>query len=447
MKRLMNIMAGSAVASVVLMLSLLSSCTLVEFTGDPINSFDDMKEVERSQTSPVSFDVEWPSNIDESDKPQYITVVMNRIQSSAARYVMHLDAFGNVLDSAEIPEDGTTDETPEDDGTNDDIPENGDSSDEGTEGDGTTEELDSETVAPMFPEVRKGFYSIAAVAVIDKNDFNAPKIEEFADSLETKMRDVKVTIPQLTKEEKVEKQYVDYNPVYPYIRNVSPIYYVRPTVKTHTEIWTERDEVKTIVLKPQPLTRKLTVRVAIDVEEGVQIDRLVGAFSGIPSEVQLMTGYVSEKNTSKVPFEFTSEDGKNFEGTIHIFGLFPPANETQFAGPGILTLSIQASAEEDGTKHSTIFYNNVNMKKEIEDAEIMILTEDRSAYRFSDTENTDDQGAYLEIKDFNLKVSDSNVDKITRYMVVSGKGQGFNKWKPVEGNEDKEENPGLNPEV
>ena len=183
------------------------------------------------------------------------------------------------------------------------------------------------------------------------------------------------------------------------------------------------------------------------VEEGVKIDRLVGAFSGIPSEVQLMTGYVSEKYTSKVPFEFTSEDGKNFEGTLHIFGLFPPANESQIAGPGILTLSIQASAEEDGTKHSTIFYNNVNMKKEIEAAEIMILTEDRSAYRFSDTENTDAQGAYLEIKDFNLKVSDSNVDKITRYMVVSGKGQGFNKWKPVEGNEDKDENPGLTPEV
>ena len=443
MKRLMNIMAGSAVVSVALMLSLLSSCTLVEFTGDPINSFDDMVEVERSQTSPVSFEVEWPSNIDESEMPQYITVVMNRIQSSAARYVMHLDAFGNVLDSAEIPEDGTTDETPEDDETGDnDSPE-----DDGTEGEGTTGELDSEAIGPIFPAVKKGFYSIAAVAVMDMNDFIVPKIEEFADSLETSMRDVKVTIPQLTREEKVEKQYVDYNPVYPYIRTVAPIYYVRPSVKTHTEIWTERNEIKTVVLKPQPLTRKLTVKVKIDVEEGVKIDRLVGAFSGIPSEVQLMTGYVSDKHTGKVPFEFTSDDGKNFEGTIHIFGLFPPANEEQFAGPGILTLSIQASAEENGTKHSTIFYNNVNMKKEIEDAEIMILTEDRSAYRFSDTENTDNQGAYLEIKDFNMMVSDSNVDKITKYMVVSGKGQGFNKWIPVEGNDNKEENPGLNPEV
>ena len=521
----MDITARMAV-SAMLMLAFAASCTMVEFTGSPLDTFDDMKDVEKSHTTRIMFDVEWPAGIPEEDMPNYITVVMNRIQNSAARYVIHLDGMGNVLDSAEIPEEPGTDEpgadTPgtEEPGTEEpgtDVPEteepepeepeteepgtgndesgndesgnedggtgaengeasefdepaegdgnegngedgNGEESDgENTDGEGDTENenTDNEGWEPEEgpapdgpPAVRNGFYSIAAVAVKDFNDFIVPAIEEFADSLETSMRDVNVTIPLITREEKIEKDYVDYNPVYPYIKSISPIYYVRPSVKTHTEIWTDHaSDIKTVTLKPQPLTRRLKVKLPLEVEDSVTVDRIIASISGVPRNVQLMTGYVSEKGTGKMPIEFTSTDGKNFEGEINIFGLFAPKLDSLFVGPGILTLTIQASTEKDGRKYSAKRPYNLNMKQAIEAAEIMILTEDRSAYRFSDTENTDAQGNYLEVKSFEISVTKEQTDPIRREDLIIGKGQGFNQWVPIEDNEDKDKNPGLNPEV
>lgn len=447
MKRFVNILTGSVATSIIALVSLLSSCTMVEFKGDPINSFDDMEDFERSQNSDVRFEIEWPSTVSAEDMPEHVTVVMNRIQSTSARYVVNLDKNGNILgivtpEDPETPEEPETEEPGTDDSGSDMPAENGDA-----------EEFNDQVETPEIDtyngtiSIRNGFYSVAAIAVADVNEFSLPKITDFANSLETGMRDVNIVIPQLTREEKIENQYVDYNPVYPYIKSVSPFYYVRPSVKTHTEVWAENKEVKTVTLHPQLLTRKLTVKVPISIEEGVKIERLFGVLSGIPSEVQLMTGYVSDKNTSKMPIEFSTKDGVNYEGTINIFGLFPPTDTLKFAGPGILTLSIQASLEEDNVKYMHLFHSNINMKEVIEQEEIMILTEDRSAYRFSDTEKTDADGSYLEIRDYELSVDADATDPITRYMVKTGTGQGFNKWVPVTGTDDKESNPGLNPEV
>ena len=87
------------------------------------------------------------------------------------------------------------------------------------------------------------------------------------------------------------------------------------------------------------------------------------------------------------------------------------------------------------------------MKKTIEAAEIMIQTEDRSAYRFSDTENTDSEGNYLEIKSFTISADKNQLEPVKRENIISGNGNGFTVWKPVADNENEEINPGLHPEV
>ena len=87
------------------------------------------------------------------------------------------------------------------------------------------------------------------------------------------------------------------------------------------------------------------------------------------------------------------------------------------------------------------------MKKTIDEAEIMIQTEDRSAYRFSDTENTDKEGNYLEIKDFTITADKTQLEPISRDNIISGNGNGFTVWKPITDNENEEINPGLHPEV
>lgn len=431
--------------AVMLLSALIVSCTKVEFTGDPIKSFDDIQSVEINSTTKIDFEIEWPSDIEEDNIPEYITVVMNRIQNSRAHYVYHLDSNGDVIVSEEIPEEENPEveeETPEvKDGA--EVEENPE-----TEDDSEVEDDYEEGMSEGVPTVQNGFYSIAAVAVNDQKDFDLPVVEQFADSLDYSMRDVYVTIPKLTREEKIEQNYIDYNPVYPYIRTVKPFYYVRPSIKTHTEIWTNRGEdIKTIHLRPQPLTRKVSFNIGMEVEEGVVIERIVGMISGVPSKVQLMTGYVEDKQTSKVPFDMKPDGENRYSGEINVFGLFPPAKDSLYVGPGILTVTIHASAEHEGVTYKNIFYYNINMKRAIEEAEIMILTEDRSAYRFSDTENTDANGNYIEIKEFELNADDGLIRKIKKDDVITGKGQGFNKWVPIEGNDDDKTNPGLHPEV
>lgn len=449
MRRTMNIFAGMMTVAAMLLLASLASCTMVEFSGTPIDKFDDVEDVKKSHTAEVCFAVEWPKTMSNEDVPLYVTVVMNRIQSSAAHYVYHLDSAGNLLETVDIPEDYPEEEIPEEDDTPDENvePQAEDVPDGETPGEGESEEPEEEPEEEYNPSaVLKGFYSIAAVAVSDFEDYIVPDVVDFKDSLDASMRDVYVTIPQLTREEKAEQQYIDYNSMYPYIRHVSPFYYVRPSQKTHTEVWSDTDDEVLVKLKPQPLTRKISVGVTLDVEEGVTIDRLVGVISGVPSQVQLMTGYVSEERTSKMPFEMTSTDGKYYEGHINAFGLFPPQADSLIVGPGILTVILHASVEENGVLHKRVRHSSVSLKKEIDAAEIMTLTEDRSAYRFSDTVNTDGEGNQLEVKEYNIKVQGYKM-VVTREKIIAGPDQGFEVWKPIGDNEDPEVNPGLHPEV
>lgn len=456
MRRTMNIFAGMMTVAAMLLLASLASCTMVEFSGTPIDKFDDVEDVKKSHTAEVCFAVEWPKTMSNEDVPLYVTVVMNRIQSSAAHYVYHLDSAGNLLESVDIPEDYPEEEIPSEDGdvpSDEDVPSEDETPDENVEPqaedvpDGETPDEDEEPEEEYNPSaVLKGFYSIAAVAVSDFEDYIVPDVVDFKDSLDASMRDVYVTIPQLTREEKAEQQYIDYNSLYPYIRYVSPFYYVRPSQKTHTEVWSDTDDEVLVKLKPQPLTRKISIGVNLDVEEGVTIDRLVGVISGVPSQVQLMTGYVSEERTSKMPFEMTSTDGKYYEGHVNAFGLFPPQADSLIVGPGILTVILHASVEENGVLHKRVRHSSVSLKKEIDAAEIMTLTEDRSAYRFSDTVNTDGEGNQLEVKEYNIKVQGYKM-VVTREKIIAGPDQGFEVWKPIGDNEDPEVNPGLHPEM
>ena len=478
MRRFMNIMTGIATASVLLTLAIVSSCTLIEPTGTDLNSFDELKDAGKTQTTKIQFEVEWPSGISDEDRPLYMMVVMNRIQNSVSRYSFFTDAYGNILSEEDAPEveipeeEGAEDETadaevPEIVSEESETPEDGETPGEGeNQEDENTEEgesagegenpengEDTEEIPEDdgIPSVRNGFYSVAAVAATEFSDYSMPNLQEFIDNEEIRMREVTIEIPQLSREEKVEKQYIDYNPSYPFIKSISPMYYVRPSILTHTEVWTKNNEIKKITLKPRPLTRKVTIKITLGAEEGVSIDRVYGALSGIPSSIHLMTGYVSEKNTGKMPLEFTTTDGKNFETSINVFGVFSPTSVDQFAGPGILNLSVQASTEESGVIYRRMDHTDINMKTAIDAAEIMIHTDDKTAYRFSDTEKTDGDGNYIEIKEFVLKAefkAENHVFKnITKEWIITGKGQGFSDWESVEGNDDENANPGLHPEI
>lgn len=346
---------------------------------------------------------------------------------------------GNAEGDSNTEEDGSTDG--ENAGSEDTG--NGDTTtDEGTE-DGTTEdgitgdsntETDPEPVAPNI--VHNGLYSVMAVAAHSPDHYYIPDQKEFCDSIAYRMRDLYIAIPQMSEEEKAEELLVDYNPLYPNIRSVDPLYYVRAESKSQTKIGSGNS---TVILSPQQLTRKITFTLTLDIEEGVTIDRLVGMISGVPVKAQFISGIVTDVNTGKMHFDLaetgerqevsTTDKGTpvhrlTFKGSVNVLGLFPPQEATAKTGPGIITLLVHASAVNDnGTKYTRIYHDNTNLKTQIEAAEIMLETEDRTGYEFSDR-------GQAKIREFSIEARPFTESGfvVTRDNIIYSTGQGSEHW-------------------
>lgn len=416
-------------AAIVLLQGFVVSCTKVEFTGDSIDTFEGAETLEQDRMSRVSFNIEWPEGMAEEDKPQFVTVVMNRVQNINIRYTFLLDNAGNILRSATKAEE------------------------EGEGGEEPVPETDS------LGMVYSGFYAIAAIACADDDCYDIQNLAEFESDHAISMNSLYVTIPEIPAEEKTENKYINFNPIYPYIRPSSPFYFVRPTM-TSTSDSKDNDrfvapglENHVITLKPMLLTRRIYMSVPIDIEEGVVVDRFTGVISGVPQQAQLMTGFVTDGGLGKLPFEMYPEEGNVYKGYINALGLFSSESENMIVGPGVFTVIIHAHATDDrGKTHNRIFHASLNIKPLIDKAEIMIQTQDRTGYIFSDMENTDKDGYPREIRTYDLIYPYPHEGapkklEITRENVFTGGGEGFEIWQVGEDDDNQETNPGLNPEM
>lgn len=400
-------------AAIVLLQGFVVSCAKVEFTGDSIDTFEGAETLEQDRMSRVSFNINWPEGMAEEDKPQFVTVVMNRIQNINTRYTFLLDNAGNILRSATKAEE---------------------------EGE-TAPETDSLGI------VYSGYYSVAAIACADDDCYDIPNLAEFESDLAVSMSSLYVTIPEIPAAEKTENKYINFNPIYPYIRHGSPFYFVRSTMDSHALVLSGSDD-NLITLNPMLLTRRIYMSVPIDIEEGVVVDRFTGVISGVPQQAQLMTGFVTDRGLGKLPFEMYPEEGNVYKGYMNALGLFPSESENMIVGPGVFTIILHAHTTDDrGKTHNRIFHASLNIKPLIDKAEIMIQTQDRTGYVFSDMENTDGNGRPLEIRTYDLVYPQENALKLTREMVLSGGGQGFEIWQVGEDDDNPETNPGLNPEM
>lgn len=145
------------------------------------------------------------------------------------------------------------------------------------------------------------------------------------------------------------------------------------------------------------LTREYTVILTVEAEKSVTIKRITAIMSGVPTQVQLMSGLVSRKETSKVVFDFLRNDdlhvadgakthdgsemmSSRYEGKIKSFGLFPALDAGMTTGPGILQVFLTTSVEDGPDEVERTFYAGINIKKAIDDAAVMILSEDQSGY-------------------------------------------------------------------
>ena len=258
-------------------------------------------------------------------------------------------------------------------------------------------------------------------------------VEEFGNSIDSKMGDIFVEIPE---DNTLASKFIDVNPLYPYLKNIHPFFYVRPGLRTHTLITPGTSGTNVISLRFQPLTRKITFTLKLDIEAGVKVESLVGIISGIPSKVQLMSGHVRNVNTGKMAFEMTTRGNGIYTGSIHAFGLFAQDDSDPIVGPGVFTAFISASVGED----SALRHMSINLRDVILGTRIMLQDEsDRSKFYFSDMENVD--GHVAKVRDYNIEIPTMPIRK---EWILYGNSEGFEEWVP---NEDHKEDPGLNPEI
>lgn len=410
-----------AVAAV-LALGLLASCSGVSYSGDVENVDGEM-----NYASKVRFDVDW--SCAGNEKPDEITVLMNRIQNVTLHYVWQVDNAGNPVASSD-------------------------------------DSAQTENETPRMV-VQNGLYTIMGVAALDQNDYFVPEIDAYEDSLSYKTKDLYVVTPEIPDSVRFKQNLVDLNPMCPFIRAVKPMFFLRSdnnalVSKVHES---PEDSMITIPVAMQKLTHNFKFDVMLKTEDRsradgivtelkdsvvgvVYLDTLKAAISGVPCRAQLMSGYVSKEKAGKIGFHLNKKSetrvidetsGLNlyegtYQGAVEAFGLFSSEDFEHLAGSGILNIFLYPKIyyeDASGKKiaMSRVFHASLNIKDEIDAAKIMVQVPDKDFY------------VYAKDGDTELKVRTSIV--LSYEDVLAGTSQGLKEWTTNELNPDDNFNPGL----
>lgn len=337
-----DLMRLSFVPMMVLSLFICYSCTSVEYGY--IDKGDGSSVPPGKTNVQFRFDIQ-PSIV---DAPDMYVVAMSRIVNEL-HYVETLGHDGNLY------EDGSYDQV-----------------DNGTE-----EEAGTVPERSIFTVNDGDYYMISFGS---NGNYEISDIEAFRDN-SVGMKNLYAVLPALD-DAGVSELYddfsADFNPSYPVISSANPLFLSIRKVSLNTgQVPVE------VVFAPEELTVNMRFKVRINVEDGVDVRRVLAEISGIPSSVQLMSGIVDNKDLCKVAIKLslTGKSGNQliFEGSARTLGIFTSDNTASISGPGILRLYISASSAS-GEKNKSL-YAGFNLKTLVEEASVMLETENSSGYR------------------------------------------------------------------
>ena len=316
----------------VMLLTFIVSCGRFEYGYDENNPGATMPN-----ESMLNFSVSWAkSGLSSSQIPAEVTVLMSR-KVNSVHYVWNVDGTGKVL-------------------------------------------LPDEDVTPSIPTILNGDYY--TVAYSDGAGFyQFSSYDEFVNDPAQSMAGLYAMLPALTDEEvSHDKDLCDFNPYAGFISSAEyPLYLaiVKDVLFPNYGA--------AVVLQPENLVRRLTFRIKVTSEKGVQINGISTVLSGVATGVQLMSGLVLKSSTAKVAFDMNriGKDGVYdiYEGTVSLLGLFAPEDRAYVTGPGILQVSVSASVSENGKENQRVFHAGMNMKRILETADVMVESDDRTGYK------------------------------------------------------------------
>ena len=258
--------------------------------------------------------------------------------------------------------------------------------------------------------LRPGEYYATAFQY-DESVYSIDGLDDFRQRLDVSMLDVYASLPILPMDDQASLP--DYNW---YSFFLAP---AQGPLKCGFQRLSLKDSLQNAYFPMRPLTQKLKFRLRLLPEEGVSIDSLSAAVSGVARRVRLMTGLIrndADNPTYRqyVPLSLISQDREyQYEGQAEVLGLFPPAESVYTAGPGIFQVRICAAVQDEGRTYARVFHAGINMKSIIEAAGLMEEAADRTGYRIVARE------ALLEIP---------VVLNVRKDRVISGDGGGLESW-------------------
>ena len=397
--------------------------------------------------SPLSFDIDWSKVVSEGEEPpQSVTVIMSRVKSMVGHYMWHVDSDGNVCSGVvsdgqpepELPEEPELPAEPEQPADPEQPAEPG----QPVEPEQPAEpelpepsELSDQPEQPAQPEQQEmlvnGIYMVSGFAC-GKDDELLSNFSDFESSGDILLKDLYVEVPELTEEELIALDIQDLNPGIPFIRQTGRLYHVVEENGGVREMPAEGG----VKLTFEQLTCELGFSLHLEIEEGVEVERVVGVISGLPVKAYLMSGYVDAEKTGKVCFEMTDDSGEEgktgsctYSGHVLSFGLTSSKESIVSIGDGVFNGFIKAryvKSEEEVYEH--IFNVSFNLKKMIDASGLMSkVAKKQEIYRLDEREYVFDINTLL---------------KITKENIMSDSEGGFEEWE-----EDDSKDEGLNPEV
>ena len=199
------------------------------------------------ESSSLSFNYKWPENLDQDQLPPATTILMTKVKSQTQHYGWILDSHGLSADAAD----------------------------------------------ESLMNVQNGSYLITGYASVEDGEYSIPGLDGFKESNQVNLKDLFVIIPELTQSEIMALNVLDFNPGISYIRDVSPLYFVR----SNNDIVYGIPSSEGLNIKWEPLTSRMRFGIDVNIEESVLVRSVKGVVSGLLTKAYMTSGYISGEDT------------------------------------------------------------------------------------------------------------------------------------------------------
>ena len=102
-------------------------------------------------------------------------------------------------------------------------------------------------------------------------------------------------------------------------------------------------DTRTLNFTPQQLSQKVTFRVTIDADEDVTPHRVVGCVTGVPTRIEILSGWLNMEQPGQTLFELQKKQDLSakqtvWEGSLNVLGIRTPDDARASIGSGLLLI-------------------------------------------------------------------------------------------------------------